>query len=116
MSGPHPTISAWERDEEEGHYTAEMHGWNLTVSWTPNDGVVRGFFRWSAEVGERKTEDEERFEEMQLAMAAAEAYAATTSPEEEEEEAPKSEGEDGGPDDDDDANDEDADDGDEEDK
>lgn len=90
MSGPHATISAWERDEEEGSYEAEMHGWSLEVSWTPNEGDVRGYFSWTAEAGDQKVTDEEHYEEMELAMAAAERHAA---------ENPAHEGEDGDGDD-----------------
>jgi hypothetical protein len=84
MSGPHATISAWERDEEDGAYTAEFHGWNLRVSWTPNDGEVRGYFSWAAEAGDKTIDDEERHEEMELAMAAAEQYAADQPADEED--------------------------------
>jgi len=84
MSGPHATISAWERDEEEGSYEAEMHGWSLEVSWTPNQSDVRGYFSWTAEAGKEKVTDEERHEEMQLAMAAAERHAAENPVDEDE--------------------------------
>jgi len=80
MSGPHATISAWERDEEEGSYTAEFHGWDLKVSWTPNQGDTRGYFSWSGEAGKRKVDDEDRHEEMEIAMAAAEHYASEHTP------------------------------------
>ncbi len=84
MSGPHPTISAWERDHDEGSYAAELHGWTLKVNWTPNEGDQRGYFSWTAEVGDQKVADEERHEEMQLAMAAAEQHAAHNPPREDE--------------------------------
>ena len=60
MSGPHPTISAWTRDEHEGWYTAELHG-----------------FSWVAEREcEPKERSHEHYEELAHAMAHAEAFAA----------------------------------------
>jgi hypothetical protein len=76
MAHAHPTISEWERDEHEGFYQAELHGWTLKAVWNPNSPDTRGFFHWTAardDVGERQSE--ERFEELALAMAAAEAFA-----------------------------------------
>ena len=80
MSGAHPTISAWTRDEHEGHYTADLHDWTLKVSWTPNsdDGLVRGSFNWTAtRQGQKPNHGHAPFEEMELAMAEAEHFAAT---------------------------------------
>lgn len=75
MSGPHPTISEWMHDHETGNYTAELNDWTLVVSWTPNTKTTRGYFSWAAEKDEEKAEGDETFEEMELAMAAAEAFA-----------------------------------------
>lgn len=75
MSSPHPTISAWERDEHEGHYEADLFGWQLKVSWTPNKGATRGSFHWVAEQGADVHRSEHHFEEMELAMADAEHFA-----------------------------------------
>lgn len=76
MSHPHPTISAWQRDEHEGHYVAELHGWTLTAAWTPNAGELRGSFHWKAERdGEKTVPSEEHYEELENAMADAEIFA-----------------------------------------
>jgi hypothetical protein len=76
MSSPHPTLTAWTRDEHDGRYRAELHDWKLWVSWTPNTGGVRGSFGWKAERDGKEHVGEGTFEELELAMAAAEAYAA----------------------------------------
>jgi len=76
MSGPHPTISAWQRDEHHGHYLATMHDWTLTVVWTPNSSKARGSFNWHAEHSDgEKQHGHHPFEEMSDAMADAEAFA-----------------------------------------
>jgi len=72
MSGPHPTIGAWEREEREGYYEAELHDWKLKVTWTPRGKDSTGGFSWVAERDERKVESEQLHEEPELAMAAAE--------------------------------------------
>jgi len=79
MSTPHPTISAWERDEHDGFYEAELHDWKLRVQWTPNKADVRGSFRWEAERADdddTKKSSEGSYEEMEHAMAEAELFAA----------------------------------------
>ena len=77
MSGPHTTISAWTRDEHEGWYTAELHGWKLKTLWQPNSKTERGRFSWVAErEGEPKERSHEHYEELAHAMAHAEAFAA----------------------------------------
>lgn len=68
-------ISAWNRDPHTGVYTAEMTGWTLEVSWTPNRPDRRGFFSWKAERGEAKEVSGRGFEEMEVAMASAETFA-----------------------------------------
>ena len=69
------TVSAWERDEHDGHYHAELHEHALRVDWHPGSAAERGSFSWSAERDERKHEPRERHEEMIGAMVAAETYA-----------------------------------------
>ncbi len=76
MSGPHATISAWSRNGHEGVYQAELHDWSLRVSWSPNTPTTRGAFRWQAERdGADEHAPELDFEEIELAMAAAESFA-----------------------------------------
>ncbi len=85
MSGMrHATISAWKR-EEDGSYAAELHGWTLHVRWHPESAASRRGFTWSALAhdggsapkppaeGSKVTSDEV-FEEIELAMADAEAH------------------------------------------
>ncbi len=72
MSGPHPTISAWTREEREGYFEAELHDWKLRVNWTPRAKDSTGGFSWIAERDDQKVESDERYEEPELAMAAAE--------------------------------------------
>jgi hypothetical protein len=76
MSGAHPTLSAWNRDEHDGFYTAKLHDWDLKVSWSPNDGETRGSFQWVAtREGEKAKYSHDSHEEMELAMAEAEQFA-----------------------------------------
>ena len=76
MSKLHPTISAWSRDTHQGFYTVELHDWKLRVSWHPNAPGVRGHFHWEAErEGEKKQVSEEKYEELEEAMAHAEQFA-----------------------------------------
>ena len=75
MSGPHPTISEWTHDEETGGYMADIHGFELVVTWTPNTKDARGYFSWRATKDDEEHVSEEGFEEMELAMADAEAFA-----------------------------------------
>lgn len=76
MSSPHPTISAWTRDEHEGHYEAQLHDWKLRVCWTPNEGDQRGSFYWTADRdGEKQRRSGDDFEECEHAMAHAEHFA-----------------------------------------
>lgn len=77
MSSPHPTISTWERDGHEGRYQADLHSWQLTVSWTPNTQAARGSFSWTAQRGDAVERSHHSFEEMELAMADAELFART---------------------------------------
>ena len=75
----HATISAWQR-HEDGSYAAELHGWTLHVRWRPERPAVKGGaeaqrrgFHWEAEkLGARLVADE-IFEEIEVAMAHAEA-------------------------------------------
>ncbi|MBI4953724.1 MAG: hypothetical protein HY908_16995 [Myxococcales bacterium] len=68
------TTSAWQRDEH-GPYKAELHGWTLEVSWTPETPDARGFFKWHATRDERRHDAAAEFEEMNDAMLAAEVFA-----------------------------------------
>lgn len=77
MSSPHPNISEWTRDHDTGVYSAEVDGWTLSVRWTPNARDRRGFFTWEAEKGDTQRAAERNFEELEIAMAAAEAFART---------------------------------------
>ena len=69
----HATVSAWQRDHE-GTYAAEINGYKLEVTWQPDtDTQPRGFL-WTAVSPEgKKTRGEELHEEIELAMAEAEA-------------------------------------------
>ena len=72
MSGMrHPTISAWQR-QEDGGYQAEIHGWSLRVVWHPESRQGRGF-SWVAEREGERLKSEEIYEEIEVAMGAAEA-------------------------------------------
>ena len=77
----HATISAWQR-QEHGGYIAEINGWQLRVHWHPEDngGATRSAtkrrgFSWDAKHGdEPRFVSRDLFEEIELAMAAAEQY------------------------------------------
>lgn len=74
----HPTISAWHR-EENGSYAAELSGMNLHVRWHPErPGRARGF-SWAASKGEEKHVSRDIYEEIELAMVAAEMHAEAAS-------------------------------------
>lgn len=69
----HPTISAWERDHEEGGYQAEIRGWKLRVRWIPERPGQRRGFQWEAvDPSGKKVTSPEIHEEMEVAMAHAE--------------------------------------------
>jgi hypothetical protein len=80
----HATISAWQRNHDESGYTAEINGWTLRVKWhaesdgyltgnAPLPGGERRGFSWEVEKeGARKMMSSERYEEIELAMVAAE--------------------------------------------
>jgi len=79
-----PKLSAWERDEHEGYYQAELHGWTLRTSWSPQSprlGGERGDFGWEAtredDAGEKTLSEKskEHFVELAAAMSAAEEFA-----------------------------------------
>ncbi|RLB64780.1 MAG: hypothetical protein DRI90_03775 [Deltaproteobacteria bacterium] len=73
MSGPHPTISAWQREEREGYFEAELHDWKLRVNWSARSKDSSGGFSWEAKREGNKTLESDRlFEEPELAMADAE--------------------------------------------
>jgi hypothetical protein len=79
----HATISAWQR-QEHGGYLAEIDGWQLRVHWHPEgdggatrtDTQKRGF-SWDAKHGDLpRYVSNDRSEEIELAMVAAESYPA----------------------------------------
>lgn len=73
----HPTVSAWQRDHEEGGYTAELHGWTLRVRWIPErPGELRGFVWETVDPSGNKVTSREIHEEIEVAMAYAEERAA----------------------------------------
>jgi hypothetical protein len=84
MSSIHATISAWQRQHEDGSYTAEIDGWTLRVKWKPEGAAYVGRsgapvppeerrgFTWEAEKDEKKLSGAEVHEEIELAMASAE--------------------------------------------
>ncbi|WP_437602601.1 hypothetical protein [Sorangium sp. So ce590] len=73
----HPTVSAWQRDHEDGGYTAEMNGWTLRVRWIPErPGELRGFVWEAVDPSGNKVTSSEIHEEIEVAMAYAEELAA----------------------------------------
>lgn len=76
----HATVSLWQR-AEDGHYEAELNGWKLDVRWTSDTPGRRGGFDWEATGSPAaKASSAYRSEEIELAMAEAEAHAAKASP------------------------------------
>ncbi len=79
----HATISAWQR-QEHGGYIAEINGWQLRVHWHPeaDAGASRAAtkqrgFSWDAKHGDLpRFVSRDLFEEIELAMVAAEEYPA----------------------------------------
>ena len=73
----HPTLPAWQR-QDDGGYAAEINGWALRVTWHPESasphGAHRGF-TWKAERGGARLASDEIHEEIEVAMAEAEAGA-----------------------------------------
>jgi hypothetical protein len=69
----HATVSAWQRDHD-GTYSAEINGYQLKVFWQPeSDREPRGF-RWTADSPDGEhLENRETHEEIEIAMAEAEA-------------------------------------------
>lgn len=74
MGHPHPTISAWTRDEHKGDYRAQQQGWSLHVEWHGNGHATRGDFRWLARRDDETHRGHEAFAEMEAAMADAEHF------------------------------------------
>lgn len=69
----HATVSAWQRDHE-GKYTAEINGFTLTVAWQPESATEPRGFAWTAEGPDgQKRRGEDLHEEIEIAMAEAEA-------------------------------------------
>jgi len=68
----HPTISAWQR-QEDGSYAAEIRGWKLHVRWVPErPGQHRGFLWEVRGPAGLKLSAKEVEEEIEVAMAIAE--------------------------------------------
>lgn len=69
----HATVSAWQRDHE-GTYTAELNGYTLKVFWQPEGERTPRGFRWEAVAADgTTTSPRESHEEIEIAMAEAEA-------------------------------------------
>ena len=75
----HAKMDQWTRDEE-GHYRAEVSGWELLVKWQPEaeDGT-RGFW-FEAKGPDGAQTRSALFEEIEHAMAYAERAAAGSPP------------------------------------
>ena len=75
----HATVSAWQR-QEHGGYAAQIEGWELRVHWHPEaPGKKRGF-SWDAKQGDLpRFVSRDLFEEIELAMVAAELHPAEAS-------------------------------------
>lgn len=89
----HATISAWQR-QEHGGYAAEINGWQLRVHWHPETdggsapkppgeggatrpGKIKRGFSWDAKHGDLpRFVSRDLYEEIELAMVAAELYPA----------------------------------------
>ena len=82
MSGMrHATISAWQRHHEDGSYKAEINGWELEVTWRPEGkGDEPRGFTWKAEREGKKLAGDAVCEEMEVAMALAEAAVEAAAP------------------------------------
>lgn len=81
----HATVSVWQRDHD-GAYSAEINGYKLEVTWQPDGGTDPRGFRWKGEgpTG-RRIGNREPQEEIEHAMAEAEAAAeADEAPSDEE--------------------------------
>jgi hypothetical protein len=75
----HATISAWNR-HEDGSYAAEINGWTLHVKWKPEAPEERRGFHWEASgPGGIKLTSSRLHEEIEVAMAEAEASATRSS-------------------------------------
>jgi hypothetical protein len=75
MSHPHPTISAWTRDEHDGRYQCEQQGWSLQVSWAPPAAHAnRGSFHWQASRDDEMHAGHDGYAEMEDAMGDAEQF------------------------------------------
>ena len=69
----HPTLAAWQRNHEDGSYSAEIRSWNLKVWWVPEKpGVKRGFLWEATGPAEQKLASSVPTEEIEVAMATAE--------------------------------------------
>jgi hypothetical protein len=71
----HGTMSIWQR-EHDGTYKAELCGYELSLVWHPEEPGKRRGFSWKAtQEGKEAGSSQEIFEEPEIAMAYAEAFA-----------------------------------------
>ncbi len=76
----HATVSLWQH-AEDGSYEAELNGWKLHVRWAPDSPDRRGAFAWEATgPKDEKAKAPGPIEEIEHAMADAEAHANKASP------------------------------------
>lgn len=75
-------ISLWNRDHEDGSYSAEANGWKLAVVYTPEPPKGGPFgFSWVATSPDGKeTKSTELLEEPEVAMLQAETAAGLHAP------------------------------------
>jgi hypothetical protein len=80
----HATVSSWQRDHD-GTYAAELNGYKLKVVWVPEGGSEPKGFRWEGEGPDgKRIGNKETQEEIEHAMAEAEAAAEQDAPADEE--------------------------------
>lgn len=70
----HANVRLWQR-EEDGSYKAEIDGLTLHVAWRPESPTARRGFSWKVHGPDTAVESESVEEEIELAMASAEAAA-----------------------------------------
>ena len=75
----HASVSIWQR-EHDGTYVADVNGVALRLTWQPEEPGKRRGFRWQAEKdGKEVAKSEELYEEAEVAMGHAEAFAREAS-------------------------------------
>lgn len=70
----HAKVRLWQR-EEDGSYKAEIDGLTLHVAWRPESASARRGFTWKVHGPDTSIESDKIEEEIELAMASAEAAA-----------------------------------------